>query len=99
VATELLVGLQVNDRALYQQYRDAMRPLLEQHQGGFSSDFWVEQSLLPQHQGVNRLFTIYFASEALCDQFFSHPDYLAIKQQFFSTSVHQVFILAKYETA
>ncbi|MBU0911379.1 MAG: DUF1330 domain-containing protein [Gammaproteobacteria bacterium] len=99
MAVELLVGLQVNNPELYAEYRRLMTPLLHQHQGDFGCDFVVQQSLKPADNAINRVFTIYFASQELLDNFFSHPDYLAIRQQFFEPAVAASHILASYQKA
>lgn len=99
MAVELLVGLELRDPALYAEYRRAMTPLLKQHQGDFGYDFVVQQTLKPEGSLINRVFTIYFASQQLMDSFFSHPEYLQIKARFFETSVSHTHILARYEKA
>ena len=45
---ELLVGLNVNDEEIYQDYRKAMYPLLEKIGGGFRYDFVVAKALKSQ---------------------------------------------------
>ena len=97
MAVELLVGLQISDPELYAEYRRQMTPLLHQHQGDFGCDFIVQQSLKPADNLINRVFTIYFASQELMDNFFSHPDYLAIRQQYFEPAVVSTQILASYQ--
>lgn len=99
MAVELLVGLQVSNPDLYAEYRRLMTPLLHQHQGDFGCDFIVQQSLKPADTDMNRVFTIYFASQQLMDSFFSHPDYLAIRQQYFEPAVAASHILASYQKA
>ena len=42
---EMMVGLTVTDDVLYQQYRDAMAPLLAAHGGGFRHDFTIQKVL------------------------------------------------------
>lgn len=44
---ELLVGLHVTNAQQYQQYRQAMQPLLKQYSGGFRYDFSIEETLKP----------------------------------------------------
>lgn len=99
MTVELLVGLQVNNPELYAEYRRLMTPLLHQHQGDFGCDFIVQKSLKPADSAINRVFTISFASQQLMDSFFSHPDYLAIRQQYFEPAVLETHILASYQTA
>ena len=57
----MVVGLQVTDDDVYTQYREAMKPLLEQAEGGFRYDFKVSE-VLKSEEGlpVNRVFAIYF---------------------------------------
>ncbi len=93
---ELLVGLKVKDPQIYQQYREAMRPLLESYGGGFRYDFEVNKVLKGDDAEINRVFVIYFRSKAAMDEFFSHPDYLEIKKKFFSVSVAKTTIISEY---
>ncbi|WP_233080424.1 DUF1330 domain-containing protein [Rheinheimera soli] len=99
MAVELLVGLHVSNPELYAEYRRQMTPLLHQHQGDFGCDFIVQQSLKPADSAINRVFTIYFVSQELMDSFFNHPDYLAIRQQYFQPAVAASHILASYQKA
>lgn len=99
MAVELLVGLEVSNPQLYAEYRRLMTPLLHKHQGDFGCDFIVQQSLKPAESAINRVFTIYFASQQLMDSFFNHPDYLAIRQQYFEPAVVASHILASYQKA
>lgn len=69
MTVELLVGLEVRNSELYAEYRRLMTPLLHQHQGDFGCDFIVQQSLKPADTAINRVFTIYFASQQLLDSF------------------------------
>lgn len=95
---EMMVGLTVTDDALYQQYREAMAPLLAAHGGGFRYDFTIQKVLksLSEHP-INRVFAIYFGSKAQMDTFFAHPDYQAIKARFFQRSVAGTTIFGGYE--
>jgi uncharacterized protein (DUF1330 family) len=97
MAVELLVGLEVSNPELYAEYRRLMTPLLHQYQGDFGCDFVVQQSLKPADSSINRVFTIHFATQQLMDTFFSHPDYLAIRQQYFEPAVAASHILASYQ--
>jgi uncharacterized protein (DUF1330 family) len=97
MAVELLVGLQVNNADLYAEYRRLMTPILHQHHGDFGCDFIVQKSLKPADTAINRVFTIYFASQQLMDSFFSHPDYVAIRQKYFEPAVSASHILATYQ--
>ena len=95
---EMVVALHVTDAAGYQQYREAMAPLLTAHGGGFRYDFLVGSVLKSaSDHPINRVFAIYFGSTAQKDAFFAHPDYLAIKARWFSAAVHGVTLLGAYD--
>lgn len=95
---EMMVGLTVTDDDVYQQYRAAMAPLLAAHGGGFRYDFTVAKVLKSASEHpINRVFAIYFGSEAQKNAFFAHPDYLAIKARFFTRSVAGTTIFGSYE--
>ena len=98
MAFEMLVGLQVNDDARYARYREAMAPILARFGGGFRYDFRVAEVLRQETESpINRVFTIHFADRACSDAFFSDPAYLAIRDEFFASSVGATTILASYE--
>ena len=95
---EMMVGLQVKDDAVYADYRAAMKPLLEKAEGGFRYDFKVSEVLKNEEERpINRVFAIYFGSKEQSDGFFSDPEYLKIKQQFFEASVEATTIISAYE--
>lgn len=95
---ELMVGLTVTDDATYQQYRDAMAPLLAAHGGGFRYDFTIAKVLRSaSDHPINRVFAIYFGSKPQMDAFFAHPDYQAIKAKFFQRSVAGTTIFGAYD--
>ena len=95
---EMMVGLTVTDDAVYQQYREAMAPLLAAHGGGFRYDFRVSEVLKSaSDHPINRVFAIYFANEAQRDEFFANPEYRAIKARFFERSVAGTTIFGAYE--
>ncbi|GHF96097.1 DUF1330 domain-containing protein [Thalassotalea marina] len=98
---EMLVGLNLSNESLYTAYREAMAPLLTAHEGGFGCDFKVSEVLkAPADTGdatsINRVFTIYFASEQQKDAFFNHEAYQAIKAEYFEKSVNSTTIIASY---
>jgi len=98
MAVEMLVGLNVIDDTAYQAYRDEMSPLLEAHGGGFGYDFRVSEVLLSVTDApINRVFTIFFASDAARQAFFSNTDYLSIKRNYFDKSVSDTTVIATYE--
>ena len=95
---EMMVGLTVTDDALYQQYREAMAPLLAAHGGGFRYDFTIAKVLKSASEhAINRVFAIGFGSKAQKDAFFAHPDYQAIKARFFERAVAGTTIFGGYE--
>lgn len=97
MAFERIVGLFVTDDKLYAEYRKAMIPILEKFGGGFRYDFVVSKVLrsASDHE-INRVFAIYFKDNESSQQFFSHPDYLKVKDQFFDKSVKGVTIIAEH---
>ncbi len=98
MAQEMLVGLKVIDDQIYQQYREAMTPILLKYGGEFGYDFTISKVLKSQTiDPINRLFTIRFINAKSRDAFFSNPQYLLIKQEFFSASVASTTIISDYE--
>ena len=98
MAYEMLVGLNVLDDQLYQDYRAAMKPILSTYGGGFGYDFKVSEVLLPESgQDINRVFTIYFSDSAAMDGFFANPEYLEVKARYFENSVGSTTIISSYE--
>lgn len=98
MAHELLVGLTVTDDTTYQQYRDAMAPLLAAHGGGFRYDFTIAKVLKSASEhAINRVFAIYFGSKEQMRAFFDHTDYRAIKAKFFERSVAGTTIFGAYD--
>ncbi|MDO6763626.1 DUF1330 domain-containing protein [Agarivorans sp. 1_MG-2023] len=95
---EMLVGLHVLDDDMYQQYRDAMRPILSSYGGGFGYDFKVSEVLRPEENSdINRVFTIYFSDGAAKEAFFANPEYLKVREHYFEASVASTTIIASYE--
>ena len=95
---EMMVGLTVTDDAVYQQYRDAMAPLLAAHGGGFRYDFTIARVLRSaSDHAINRVFAIYFASEERKTAFFANADYRAIRAKYFERSVAGTTIFGSYE--
>lgn len=94
---EILVGVNVTDDRIYAHYRAEMTPLLEAHGGRFVLDVRVAEILRnPSEQGFNRLFTIRFPSPQKRDEFFSHPEYIAIRRRLFEPSVSGAVRLGDY---
>lgn len=95
---ERLVGLNLKDEKGYQDYRNAMRPLLEEHGGGFRYDFKIEKVLKSEvDHPINRVFIIYFKNKDFSDKFFSNPEYIKIKKEYFETSVLDTAVISQYE--
>ncbi len=95
---ERLVGLNVTNDEVYQQYRTAMKPILASYGGNFGYDFKVSEVLFPEaEQSINRVFTIYFPTQKAMTEFFSNPDYEKVRELYFKPSVAETFLLASYE--
>ncbi len=94
----MMVGLQIKNDQMYSDYRQAMKPLLEKASGGFRYDFKVSETLKNQEgRPINRVFAIYFGSKKLSDEFFSDPEYVEIKSQYFEGAVEATTIISDYE--
>lgn len=97
MSVERLVALNVIDLKTYQQYREAMTPILHDHGGKFGYDFEIAQVLKSEAtHDINRVFTLRFDTEDNLQAFFTNPDYLSIKKRFFYPSVADVTEIAKY---
>jgi uncharacterized protein (DUF1330 family) len=95
---EMLVGLNVLDDQMYQEYRNAMRPILEAYGGGFSYDFKVSEVLLSEaNSEINRVFTINFPDNGKMEGFFSNPEYIKVKETYFEASVGSTVIISSHE--
>ena len=95
---ETMVGLTVTDDASYQQYRDAMAPLLAAHGGGFRYDFTIAEVLKSaSDHPINRVFAIYFGDRAQMEAFFAHPEYQSVKARFLERAVTGVTIFGAYD--
>lgn len=98
MAIERLVGLFINDDALYQQYREGMQPLLKTYKGAFGYDFTIAQVLKSETpEPINRVFTLRFETQALMDAFFSDEKYLAVRKRYFEPAVKFTTLISKYE--
>lgn len=95
---ELLVGLHVIDDLKYNDYRQAMKPILSDYQGYFGYDFKVSDVLISETDAdINRVFTINFSSKDKMESFFSDPQYLLVKEKYFIDSVGSTTIISSYE--
>ena len=65
----------------------------------FTYDFKIGEVLKSEgNHRINRIFIIYFPTEQQKDNFFSDPDYLKVKEDYFKPSVSETTILASYMT-
>jgi uncharacterized protein (DUF1330 family) len=98
MAHEMLIGLDVADPALYQEYRAAMRPLLEAAGGGFRYDFEIARTLRSEaSHPINRVFAIHFPDASTRDRFYADREYLRIRERLLVPAVRGRTILAEYE--
>jgi uncharacterized protein (DUF1330 family) len=76
MAYERVMGLDVIDDQMYQQYRDAMAPILKSFGGSFGFDFRVSEVLLSKTEAhINRLFTSPLKKNILINQLKAKPSY------------------------
>ena len=95
---ERIMGLDVTDEVMYQNYRKAMTPLLYSVGGDFGFDFIVSKVLKSKSKNhINRVFTIEFPSKEIMSQFFNKPEYLAIKNCYFDRSVNSKTLISLHE--
>jgi len=98
MAIERLVGLFVSDENLYQKYRDAMMPILQEYGGNFGYDFKISDVLKSEvKEPINRVFTISFQNEDSMNQFFKNEQYLKIRVKYYEPSVSANTLISKYE--
>ena len=94
---EYIVGLQVDNDDLYDQYRAAMLPILDNFGGGFRYDFRVSEVLQNEAGNpMNRVFAIYFKDDKAREEFFSDTEYLKIKEEFYTPAVSATTIISEY---
>lgn len=92
-----LVGLYVTNDEMYRAYREAMMPILQNYGGGFGYDFKIAETLRSETDApINRVFTIHFPDQESQDAFFSNPDYLEIKQNYFVPAVSHTTTIDTY---
>ena len=97
---ERVIGLHVIDDEEYQKYREGMEPLLKAVGGSFGYDFKIAEVLRSKESAeINRVFTIEFPSKQVMEDFFSNPEYLAVKRAHFDVSVKSRTGIAMYEKA
>lgn len=95
---ESIIGLYIEDEALYQRYRHYSAPIMQEYGGSFGFDFAVSNVLYSQFsEPVNRVFTVKFADQKSAEQFFHHGRYQQIREQYFVPAVRVVQRLAHYQ--
>ena len=95
---EILVGLNVIDDLKYNDYREAMKPILSSYGGRFCYDFEVSAVLISEDRSdINRVFTLNFNDQNSMENFFSDKEYLAVKEKYFVESVSGTTIISRYE--
>jgi uncharacterized protein (DUF1330 family) len=95
---ERIMGLEVIDDEVYQQYREHMIPILNTFGGSFGFDFKVSDVLKSKTEApINRVFTIDFPSREMMDNFFSDASYLEVKNTYFKHSVKSVTTISMHE--
>jgi len=95
---EILVGLDLLNDQVYDEYRKAMKPILLDFKGYFVYDFKVSDVLISDtNNDINRIFIINFKSKSKMEGFFLNPEYLAIKEKYFTKSVGSTTILSSYQ--
>lgn len=98
MAFERVMGLNVINDSEYKKYREGMEPILKSHGGSFGYDFKIAEVLRSQTDDtINRLFTIAFPSKEVMEAFFSHPEYLRVKERHFVDAVKAITPIAMYE--
>jgi uncharacterized protein (DUF1330 family) len=93
-----IFGLDVKNDTLYRRYREGMTPILHRYQGAFGYDFVVSEVLKsPVEARINRVFTMIFPDKKASIRFFSDPEYLKVRQEFFASAVEAVTKIAEYD--
>ena len=96
---EMTVGLLVVDQDTYAQYREEMRPLLDEAGGAFRYDFDVARTLHSEAGAdINRAFVLRFPSQSNKERFFADPRYVEIKRRLFDPAVKQRVFISEYTT-
>lgn len=85
---ERIVGLDVTDEGLYEQYRAGMKPILAEYGGQFGFDLRVSEVLLaPGNARINRVFTIAFPDKAAMEAFFADERYKQVQSALMAPAV------------
>jgi len=95
---ERIMGIQVSDDEMYQDYRNNMMPILRSFGGSFGFDFKIAEVLKSKSENtINRVFTLDFPSKETMEAFFTNPEYLAVKRKYFLKSVNSVTTISMHE--
>ncbi len=93
---EMLIGLNVTDDAVYDRYRENMKPILHRYGGDFRYDFRVGEVLKSETaEPINRLFLLVFPDQAARAAFFTDEEYVAVRTEFFDASVGAVTVISE----
>lgn len=95
-----IIGLDVQDEAMYRRYRAGMTPILATHGGAFGYDFVVSQVLKSETTApINRVFTLVFPERSATERFFADPAYKAVRAELFVPAVGAVTSIAAFDEA
>jgi len=95
---ERIMGFEVINDEEYQKYRENMMPILHSFGGSFGFDFKISEVLKSKTDDViNRVFSLDFPSKEVMEEFFTNPDYLAVKDEYFLNSVNSVTTISMHE--
>ena len=98
-AVEMLVGLNVSNSLMYQEYRDNMTPILHTYSGQFGYDFKVSEVFISETKNkINRVFTIRFSTKEKMEAFFLDKEYKKVKEAYFENAVESTTIISSYLT-
>ena len=86
-----VMGLQVVNESLYQQYRQDMVPILAEYGGAFTYDFRIAEVLFADTgEPINRVFCIRFPEKSCMTRFYADSRYLAVRDKYFTRAVSAV---------
>ena len=95
---ERIMALEIVNEEEYQKYRESMTPILQSFGGDFGFDFKVNKVLKSKTSDlINRVFTLDFPSKEIMNEFFTHSEYLAVKEKYFLNSVKSVTTISMHE--
>lgn len=97
---DAIYAIEVRDATGYADYRAAMLPILANYGGAFRFDFEVARTLkAPGSKALNRVFVIRFPDASAKEAFFADPEYLRVRERYFTASVGEVAVIAECEAA